>query len=63
MRHYKKIDGNYIVAIGKGRGGKQISETEYYYILSFIQSAPYKEGKTYRLRTDLTWEETGNDVG
>lgn len=61
MRYYKIINGDYIVAIGKGLGGVEISANDYYYIFSIIQSAPYEEDKTYLLRTDLTWEEIGNN--
>lgn len=57
MRYYKQIENDYIVAIGTGNGGTEIAEEEYNNILSIIQSAPHEDGKGYRLKTDLTWEE------
>lgn len=57
MRYYKIIDGDYLVAIGIGTGGEEISEQEYNEIMSVIRSCPNEEGKGYRLKTDLTWEE------
>lgn len=57
MRYYKQISDNYILAIGTGYGGKEISEQEYNEIMSVIRSCPNEDGKGYRLRTDLTWEE------
>ncbi len=57
MRYYKQITDNYILAIGTGYGGEEITETEYNSIMSIIQSHPQAEGKGYRLKTDLTWEE------
>lgn len=57
MVYYKQLSDNYILAIGTGPGGTEITETEYNSILSIIQSRPTSETKGYRLRTDLTWEE------
>ena len=57
MRYYKQILDNYILAIGTGYGGEEISEAEYNEIMSAIRSRPNEDGKGYRLRTDLTWEE------
>lgn len=54
---YKQIQNNYIAAIGTGCGGEEISEQEYNEIMSVIRSCPNEDGKGYRLRTDLTWEE------
>lgn len=56
MRYYKQTSNNYIIAIGKGAGGVEITETEYNEIMSIIQNRPAAEGKGYRLKTDLTWE-------
>lgn len=56
MRYYKQLSDNYIIAIGTGSGGTEITETEYNSILSVIQSRPISETQGYRLRTDLTWE-------
>lgn len=57
MRYYKQISDNYILAIGTGYGGAEIPEQEYNEIMSVIQSCPNENGKGYKLRTDLTWEE------
>lgn len=56
MRYYKQLSDNYIIAIGTGPGGTEITETEYNSILSAIQSRPASETQGYRLRADLTWE-------
>ena len=57
MRYYKQTSNNYIIAIGTGYGGMKISEAEYNEIMAIIQNRPAAEGKGYRLKTDLTWEE------
>ena len=56
-RYYKQTDYAYILAVGVGVGGIEISEDEYSEILSVIQNRPIAEGKGYRLKADLTWEE------
>lgn len=56
MRYNKQTSNNYILAIGTGYGGTEISEAEYNDIMAIIQSCPKVEGKGYRLKTDLTWE-------
>lgn len=56
MRFYKQTSNHYIIAIGTGAGGTEITEAEYNAILSVIQNRPASEGKGYRLKTDLTWE-------
>lgn len=58
MRYYKDIQGDYIVAIGTGGGGTEITESEYNTIMSVIQNKPQRtETMDYHLRTDLTWEQ------
>lgn len=58
MRYYKTIDNGYIISIGTGNGGTEITEQEYAEILSVIRNKPTpREGFDYRLKTDLTWEE------
>ena len=57
MRYYKQIIDNYLTAIGTGPGNIEITEAEYNQILSIIQNRPQSEGKGYKLKTDLTWEE------
>ena len=56
MRYNKQTSNSYILAIGTGYGGTEITETEYNDIMAIIQSCPKVEGKGYRLKTDLTWE-------
>ena len=56
-RYYKQTDSMYILAVGVGAGGIEISADEYSEILSVIQNRPTAEGKGYRLKADLTWEE------
>ena len=59
MRYNKQTSNNYILAIGTGYGGTEITEAEYNEIMAIIQNRPTAEGKGYRLKTDLTWEEYG----
>ncbi len=57
MRYYKVITDNYIVRIGTGKGGQEISSQEYENILGMINRKPEPTDTTgYRLRADLTWE-------
>lgn len=51
------MSGAYIITIGVGLDGTEIAEDEYNEILSTIQNRPQAEGKGYKLKTDLTWEE------
>ena len=55
---YKKVvkDG-YIIAIGTNLIGDDISVNEYATIKTKLISLQKKEGKGYKLREDLTWEE------
>lgn len=57
MRYYKQLSGDYIITIGVGLDGIEIAADEYNEILSAIQNRPQTEGKRYKLKTDLTWEE------
>ena len=57
MRYNKQTSNNYILAIGTGYGGTEITEAEYNEIMAIIQNRPTTEGKGYRLKADLTWEE------
>ena len=57
MRYNKQTSNNYILAIGTGYGGTEITEAEYNEIMAIIQNHPTAEGKGYRLKADLTWEE------
>ena len=56
-RYYKQTDDVYILAIGTGYGGTEITEAEYNEIMAIIQNRPIAEGNGYRLKADLTWEE------
>lgn len=56
MRYNKQTSNNYILAIGTGYGGTEITEAEYNEIMAIIQNHPTAEGKGYRLKADLTWE-------
>lgn len=57
MKYYKRIEDDYISAIGVNIGGTEITETEYNEILSVIQNKPQDtDAIGYRLKTDLTWE-------
>ena len=57
MRYYKQIDNGYILAIGTGGGGTEITAAEYDEIMSVIQQKPQATATTdYHLKTDLTWE-------
>ena len=57
MRYYKLLSNNYIVSVGTGAGGEEISKPEYDSLLAAIAARPLPEsGYGYRLKTDLTWE-------
>lgn len=57
MRYYKLIENGYILAIGAGAGGVEITVDEYSTILKTIQDKPTAEkGYDYLLKEDLTWE-------
>lgn len=58
MRYYKLIKDGYIIAIGIGAGGEEISKEVYDKLLALTKARPIPtEGFDYRLRVDLTWEE------
>ena len=50
-------DSGILLAIGTGPGGTEITEAEYNKIMAIIQSCPNVDGKGYKLKADLTWEE------
>lgn len=57
MRYYKMIIDSYLVAVGSGSGGTEITEAEYAELLNIIRSKPVAtEGYDYRLKADLTWD-------
>lgn len=58
MRYYVLTAVGYILSVGTGIGGAEISEAEYNTVLDAIRSKPKgTETTDYRLREDLTWEE------
>lgn len=58
MAYYKTIEDGYIVAIGNGGMGEEITDTEYNNILSVIHNKPKETTEIgYRLKSDLTWEQ------
>lgn len=57
MYKYKIVAEGYIMAIGYGAIGQQITDAEYNQILELIQNRPTEtETIGYRLKEDLTWE-------
>lgn len=63
MRYYKDINNGYIIAIGIGGNGVEITEAEYNQIANAIQNKPQRDGTTdYHLKTDLTWEAYERDI-
>ena len=57
MRYYKILKDGYILSIGKGSGGEDLTESEYTQILDSIRNKPTApDGHEYRLKSDLTWE-------
>lgn len=54
---YKYINDKYIIGVGIGSGGEEISEQEYNSILDKINNRPEApEGYSYRLTTAMEWE-------
>ena len=57
MRYYKILQDGYILSIGKGTGGEDLTESEYTQILDSIRNKPTAPDRyEYRLKSDLTWE-------
>lgn len=54
---FKVIKDNYILGVGIGERGTEITQSEYDQLTDIFHSMPQKEGYEYRLKTDLTWEE------
>lgn len=54
---YKYINENFIIGVGIGSGGEEITEKEYNSILEKINNRPEApEGYSYRLTASLEWE-------
>lgn len=55
---FKTVSNGYILGIGTGNGGTEITDEEYDEIMTAIRNKPAATETTdYRLKTDLTWEE------
>ena len=58
MRYYKTIYDSYIISIGIGCNGEEITKQEYTEILAVIKNKPTaRKGYDYKLKTDFNWEE------
>lgn len=54
---YKYINDRYIIGVGTGSGGEEISEQEYNSILEKINNRPEApDDYSYRLTTAMEWE-------
>ena len=54
---YKYINDKYIIGVGIGTDGEEITEQEYNAILGKINNRPEApEGYSYRLTTAMEWE-------
>ena len=54
---YKYINDNFIIGVGTGFGGEEITEQEYNNILEKINNRPEApDGYSYRLTTAMEWE-------
>ena len=58
MKYYKTIIDGYLVSVGTGTGGTEITESEYNELLSIIHNRPTPQtGFDYKLKADtLEWE-------
>ncbi len=57
MRYYKQIENGYIISVGNGGAGEEITEDEYMAIMEAIADRPRDtETVGHKLRIDLTWE-------
>ena len=54
---FKIVSNGYILGVGVGSKGVEITEAEYNELTEIFHAMPVKEGYGYRLKTDLTWEE------
>lgn len=57
MRFYKVVSDQYLLSIGVGMAGEEITEIEYTNILTAIQNKPTPpDGFDYRLTNSLEWD-------
>ena len=60
MRYFKTVKNGYILTIGTGSNGVEISENEYLELYDLFMNRPKDDRGIYELRADtLTWEKTG----
>lgn len=59
MNYHIITENGYIkrIELSNCSSGQNITESEYNEIMAIIQNRPTAEGKGYRLKADLTWEE------
>lgn len=59
MNKYIITENGYILRVEASNfaSGQQITEDKYNEIMETIRNRPVTDGKGYRLKTDLTWEE------
>lgn len=57
MRYFKIVNDGYIICVGKGSMGTEITQTEYNNIINAISAKQTVDGFTYRLKEDLSWDE------
>ena len=62
MRYFKNIINGYLLSIGTGIGCEEITKEEYENIREIIKNRPIADGKRYKLKEDLTWEEFDVDI-
>lgn len=59
VRYMKVVINGHILAIGKGEGGTEITETQYNTILSKLSDKPTDvEGYRWLLTENLEWEQS-----
>ena len=57
MRFYKMVSNKYLLSVGVGLVGEEITETEYNDIMEIIRNKPIApDGFCYRLMDSLEWE-------
>ena len=57
MKYYEYKEDGYIVCVGTGGMGEEITEEEYNAIMDIIAHKPQETAEIgYRLKIDLTWE-------
>ena len=57
VRRYKRVEDGYLILIGEGSGGTEITAAEYDRLAALIAAKPAApEGWDYRLTAGLEWE-------